>query len=79
MLVRSNDRLALRQMWLGLQAQAKIAEVATSILLATKRGHAVTYCEVSPAEYLEICKEHVGGPWLGKMEICGVPIRVRHA
>lgn len=57
-------------------AHSVIAEVARSIQITTWRHGPLTYCEVSEDEYREICREHIGGPWLGEMKIYGVPIRV---
>jgi hypothetical protein len=52
-----------------------IAEVMASILLAKRRWHDLTYCEVSEDEWSRICQEHIGGPWFGGMTICHILIR----
>lgn len=56
-----------------------VDEVMESILRAQARGHWLAYCEVGEEEYREICRKFFGGPWLGKLTCCGLPIRVRRS
>lgn len=58
--------------------QNALAEVTASILLAQARGHWITYCEVSEEEWRGMCRDFLGGPWLGVLTVYGVLIRVRH-
>jgi hypothetical protein len=52
-----------------------LSQVIGSIARATKTlGHPPTVCLVCDEEWEEIAREHVGGPWLGQMKVCGVPL-----
>ena len=55
---------------------SKVLEIAHSIAVTKKRGHSISYCEISEAEYGAICRET---PWWldGEFAIDGVDIRVR--